>query len=528
MANIKCDKIDLRVPNKCLLENTDLIISEGSKYALIGPNGTGKTTLVKHIATKAWLSIPPDLDVYYVEQEVEADPMTTVFQKVLDSNTNRKKLIQKYNELKNKVEQSDHPSKKDFDDYEKTTEEMRIMNVDKDESIVRYLLFGLGFNTANQDRVTSEFSGGWRMRIALAQALYLKPKLLLLDEPTNHIDLEGVIWLTNYLSKWKNTLIIISHDKNFINEVCDNVIHLHEKKLNYYKGNYDNFLKALGENERHAEKEWNKFDKKIAEMKKKGTKKEIIQGLLKDNKYMQPQKPYRVKMAFSNTNSLNFKEDGIPVIEIRNLTFGYSQESLLFDDISLDISMGDRVAIVGKNGVGKTTFIRTILGQIQPDAGHINIDRRIKIGYYHQHASEALPQDKTPVEYLLGIDGQIGVQSARAFLGCIGLESHLHNAEIKTLSGGQKSRVVFCKLFVEKPHVIFLDEPTNHLDIECIDALIEAINNFEGAVIMISHNVDLIEKTKAHLWELENKEIVELTYDDYYEKVIDEINALLQ
>jgi len=150
------------------------------------------------------------------------------------------------------------------------------MDVDKDESIIRYLLFGLGFRHADQDRATSEFSGGWRMRIALAQALYLKPKLLLLDEPTNHLDLNAAIWLTNYLCNWKNTLIVISHDKTFINEVCDNVIHLHEKKLNYYKGNYDNFLKTLGENERHAEKEWNKLDKKITELKKKGTKGETL------------------------------------------------------------------------------------------------------------------------------------------------------------------------------------------------------------------------------------------------------------
>ena len=528
MSNIKCEGIDLRVPNKCLLENTDLIISEGSKYALIGHNGTGKTTLLKHIAEKAWPTIPNDLNVYYVEQEVEATNIS-VFQTVIDANIERKKLIEKYDALKTLVENSESVSNKDFIKYQQTMEELKIMGVDKDESVVRYLLFGLGFSNSDQDRMTSEFSGGWRMRISLAKGLYLKPKLLLLDEPTNHLDLNAVMWLTSFLrDNWKNTLIVISHDKNFINEVCDNVIHLDKQKLNYYKGNYDNFLKTKKENERHSEKEWSKIEKKVNELKKNGSKKDIIHKLLEGNKYLKPNKPYRVRLAFTEPSNLNFK--GKPVIEIENLTFGYDNDKLLFDDITLGIDLDTRVAIVGKNGVGKTTFIKTILGLIKPTSGSVSIDSRVKIGYYNQHAAEILPLDKTPVEYLLSIDGSIGTgtHGARAFLGSIGLEGNLHNTEMKTFSGGQKARVVFCKLFVEKPHVIFLDEPTNHIDLETIDALIEAINNFKGAIIMITHNVDLIEQTKAHLWELENGQIIESNYDDYHEKVINEINLLLE
>jgi ATP-binding cassette subfamily F protein 1 len=523
MANITCKSISLDVPGKHLLVDTDLIISEGSKYALIGINGSGKSSLLRAISQRRW-DIPPECNLFYVEQEVAADHNLTVFQMVLDANTERRLLIEKYNMLKTIVELTDEASEEEFNEYQLTMEQLKAINADKDESIVRYILYGLGFNEVDQDRPTDEFSGGWRMRISLARALYLKPKLLLLDEPTNHLDLNATIWLTSYLCDvWKNTLIVISHDKHFINDVCDNVIHLYMQKLTYYKGNYDNFLKVSDENRRHLEKEWSKIENRVKEMRKKSVKKQDVDKFIQDNKHLEPPKPYRVRMVFGNVNLIKS-----PVIQIDSLSFGYDEDNLLFNDITVNIDMDSRLAIVGKNGMGKTTFIKVILGKLKPISGSVNVDKRAKIGYYHQHSAEILPAEMTAVEYLLSIGDSIDEQTARQYLGSIGLESKLHNSVLGTLSGGQKARVVFASLFVEKPHIIFLDEPTNHLDIETIDALIDAIKNFNGGVVMITHNIDLIQRTDSTLWEFENGTINETDYDEYHEKVLDEINQLLE
>lgn len=525
MANITCKNISLNVPGKHLLLDTDLVINFGSKYALIGWNGSGKTSLLKAIDQRNW-NIPQDEHIFYVEQEVSANPNLTVFQMVLDANTKRRLLIEQYNNLKDLVENTDNPTEDDFNQYQLAMQQLKAIDADKDESIVRYILYGLGFNENDQNRPTSEFSGGWRMRISLARALYLKPNLLLLDEPTNHLDLNATIWLTNYLSKqWKNTLITISHDKHFINDVCDNVIHLYMKKLTYYKGNYDNFLKTFDENKRHTEKEWAKIENKVKEMRKKSMRKQEVDKYIEDNKHLEPPKPYKVRMIFSNVNLLKS-----PVVQIEDLSFSYDSDesNLLFNDINTTIDMDSRISIVGKNGVGKTTFIKVVLGMLKPLSGSVNIDKRATIGYYHQHSAEILPPNLSAVEYLLSIDPTIEEKTARHYLGSIGLEGNLHNSLVSTLSGGQKARVVFASLFVQKPHIIFLDEPTNHLDLETIDALIEAINNFNGGVVMITHNIDLINRTNCNLWEFENGNIYETDYDEYYEKVIDEINELLE
>jgi ATP-binding cassette subfamily F protein 1 len=526
MENISCKKISLSVPGKTLLINTDLNINEGSKYALIGYNGVGKTTLLRNIFKKSW-KIPKNADIFYVEQEVVADPNKTVFQMVIDANVERRSLLNRYNVLQKLVEVDD-VSDKNFEEYTQVVDQLKVIGADKDESIVRYVLHGLGFEGEDQNRPTSEFSGGWRMRISLARALYLKPQLLLLDEPTNHLDLNAAIWLTTYLSsEWKNTLIVISHDKNFINDVCTNVIHLYKQKLFYYKGNYDKYLKTKAINDRQLEKEWKKVQRRVIEMKNKSVSKKKVNEFLSNYNHLKPTKPYKMNMDFGKVTQLKS-----PVIEITNITFGYDAHDHLFEQINKIIDLGTRVAIVGKNGIGKTTFIKCILSAYNKENqftlanGNINIDRRAKIGYYNQHAADILPLDETPIDYLLSIDSSLGYQDARKFLGSIGLEGNLHKSKIRTLSGGQKSRVVFAGLFVLNPHIIFLDEPTNHLDIETTTALIDGINEFNGGVIMVTHDIELIQETDAKLWELENKKINETFYEEYEDKVLNEMTEL--
>jgi ATP-binding cassette subfamily F protein 1 len=524
MASIKCPNINLQVTGKTLLLDTDLIINKGSKYALIGYNGTGKTSLLKEIQKKNW-GIPLNTDIFYVEQEVEADPNITVVDMVIQANKERSLLMTHYNSLKNIIENSESSySDEDYEKYQQLIEDLRLIGAFKDDALVREVLHGLGFiGRKQQDRPTSEFSGGWRMRISIARALYLKPKYLLLDEPTNHLDLNSTIWLTSYLSdQWKNTLLVVSHDKNFINNVCNNIIHLYQKKLVYYVGNYDQYEKTIKQNTIHQIKEWTKIEKRVNEMKKKGVPKKVISTFLEldKNKQFKPCKPYRVRIPFEEVGHLKS-----PVIAIKNLTFGYDAEHVLFENITRTINMDTRVAIVGKNGVGKTTLLKNILKQIDPSETHIKkgdvcMDKVVRIGYFHQHSTEILPSDMNPVNYLLSLGGFNGIQDVRRYLGRIGLETGLHNSCMEFFSGGQKARVVFASLCICKPHILFLDEPTNNLDIESRDALIEGIVNFDGGVVMITHDIQLIKNTNASLWELENKNINETCYEEYEKKVL--------
>lgn len=439
-------------------------------------------------------------------------------------------MVKKYNKL-SKIVEVGNCTNDQLEEYSELSQKLIQIGAEKDKGFLRKMLIGLGFNREEQDTPTKNFSGGWRMRISLARALYIQPSLLLLDEPTNHLDLNATIWLTDYLSsKWKNTLIIVSHDKNFLNEVSTDIIHLSQMKLTYYKGNYDTFINGYGNYLRNLEKEYIKIQKRIKEMKKKSVPKKEDKELLQKSltsKLQQIscclQKPYRVKF-FNNYELDNLSP---PIIQVKGLNFGYTEDKLILYDIYLDITMGTRLAIVGKNGIGKSTLMKILLGEIKIDNKDaeeiIYMNNRLRISYYHQHSSDILPLDKTPIEYVHELDPKLEQQEIRKYLGSIGLEGKLHNKPMKIFSGGQKARVVFVTLYLNKPHIIFLDEPTNHLDIETINALIESINNFEGGVVMITHNIDLIERTDCELLELEDKKLYKTDIEEYQQDILEEI-----
>ena len=522
--NIIIENITVGVTNKQLINNSDLRITNQNKYGLIGRNGSGKTTLLRWISDRKF-DIPNEIDILYVEQEVKADKIKTVFQTVIEANKERYVLMKRTITLKKMIDsdKGDKLSDKIYEEYNEAHQKLLQMNAYKDESIVRRILNGLGFTKEEQEQPTANFSGGWRMRISLARALYLKPTLLLLDEPTNHLDLNANIWLTDYLAnEWKNTLIVVSHDMGFLNDVCTSMIHLENCRLTYYKGNYDSFRKNYENNLRHLEKEWGKIQRRIKEMKNKSTPKKIVNEFLENNMDKEPPKPYRVRIIFNNVPIIK-----TPVIQVENLTFGYNDDKILMDNVDLSVDMGDRYAIVGKNGVGKSTLIKLIMGKLKPMKGTIIIERRARIGYYHQHSSDILPLDQTAVEYLHSINSELKEHDIRKYLGSIGLEGKLHTKKMSILSGGQKARVSFASVLAIKPHVLVLDEPTNHLDIETISALIDGINKFNGGVIMITHNIDLIQKTDAILLELKDQELIKMDFDDYYDKVLEEINDIV-
>lgn len=493
--------ISVEVPGKKLINECDFTIIRGQKYGVIGKNGEGKTQLLHHVTTIFD-------DVFYVNQSFNYDHNKTIYDIVLDANVKRAALLQRLEAL----QQEDIV---DLEEYNNVDVKLRQIDYTKDESIIRKILHGLGFCLTDQNKPFSYFSGGWRMRVNLARGLYMKPTILLLDEPNNHLDLNALIWLTDYLTNvWKKTLLVVSHDTHFLN-LCTNIIHLENKTLTFYQGNYDSYVKQYSLRLHEMGKKWNQVQKDIKNMRKKNFPKEKVDHFIKLNAHLEPQKPYVVKIK------LKQPMHDIIKLELDNISYGY--DALLFSNINLSVRNNDKITIVGPNGVGKSSLINIIAGRLVPVIGTVKRDDYIKIGVYNQHSTDELPADICPVAYL--INKGIEEFEARKILGSVGLEGKLHLHAIGTLSGGQKARVALAELIVSNPDILLLDEITNNLDTTSINSLIDAINNFMGVVIMVSHNIDLIQKTDATVYKLEKDKLQQIDFDDYYEDVLNTINT---
>lgn len=356
------------------------------------------------------------------------------------------------------------------------------------ESRARRILFGLGFDAEMQVRPTRFFSGGWRMRISLARALFMEPTLLMLDEPTNHLDLNAVIWLDDYLQKWKKTLLVVSHDQDFLNSVCQEILHLEQKKLVVYKGNYDNFKELEATRHKQLIKDWEKQEKKLRELKAKGLTKENAEKAQLKAKSREPgARSKKQEAAAASSGGTESAESQVtllarpreyvvvfsfptvvhlspPILEVRDVNFRYAPHlPWLFRGLNFGLDMSSRVCIVGPNGSGKSTIIKLITEEVTPPEGEVRRNPRLRIGTYNQHFVDRLPMEDTPVEYLLRKFEDENYQSVRNKLGKYGLEGHAHTIPIRDLSGGQKARVVFVELSLMQPHLLFLDEPTNNL-----------------------------------------------------------------
>lgn len=529
-TDIVISNFSISAYGKELFKNTDLSIINKNKYALIGPNGQGKTTLLVHLV-KRKLPIPKNIDIFMVEQEIDCS-IKTVLQSVLESNSYLVKLKNRQNKLNNLERDL---SEKEIEDYNKISTELENFKFDTFEPKAKKILYGLGFDNSMQTKSTETYSGGWRMRISIAKALFMEPEILLLDEPTNHLDLNTVIWLQEYLLLWKKTLVIISHNQDFINSICTNVIHIRNKQIEQYKGNYDDFCKMLEQKKLVELKNWEKQEKKLVELKKNNSNKKAEQLIVKNDKKAQRKKitnkennepvinklvkpkDYIVKFSFMNPSIIEHN-----LITIDNVSFSYDNSTDLFHNLSLGISPDERICIVGPNGVGKSTLLKLMMGDLVPTLGNIDINRKLRIGKYSQHSVDNIPNDLTPVSLLQKIDTNLSIQEARRCLGNYGLEAHAHLIENKDLSGGQKARVQFALINILKPHAIFLDEPTNHLDIESINALITAINNYKGAIVIISHDSKLIEETNCQLYICKKKSCIKFNgdFEDYKEYII--------
>ncbi|KAL2511557.1 ABC transporter F family member 4 [Abeliophyllum distichum] len=560
-ANVKditIDNFSVSARGKELLKNASVKISHGKRYGLVGPNGMGKSTLLKLLAWRK-IPVPKNIDVLLVEQEVVGDDRTAL-QAVVSANEELVKLRQEVASLQNISADTNEDNENDDangDDVgEKLAElyeKLQLIGSDSAEAQASKILAGLGFTKNMQDRATRSFSGGWRMRISLARALFVQPTLLLLDEPTNHLDLRAVLWLEEYLSRWKKTLVVVSHDRDFLNTVCNELIHLHDLKLHFYRGNFNEFESGYEQRRKEMNKKFEIYDKQVKAARRSGNRvqqekvrdrakfaaakeasKNKSKGKVDEDEPVReaPQKwrDYTVEFHFPEPTELT-----PPLLQLIEVSFSYpNREDFKLSNVDVGIDMGTRVAIVGPNGAGKSTLLNLLAGDLVPTEGEVRRSQKLRIGRYSQHFVDLLIMDETPVQYLLRLhpdqEGLSKQEAVRAKLGKFGLPSHNHLTPIAKLSGGQKARVVFTSISMSKPHILLLDEPTNHLDMQSIDALADALDEFTGGVVLVSHDSRLISRVcedeeKSEIWLVENGTVETFpgSFDEYKEELIKEI-----
>lgn len=515
--NFVIDPVNISYGKLVVLENTKFIIEYGKHYALVGKNGIGKTSLLNAISNRQ-LAIPEKLDIIYVRQE-EPESNRTILDVLLSSDEVLYVQNKKLHELEILIHNTDVDDDI-LDEYNNLSQKIG-SDYDKSKSRAQKILYGLGFNIDDQYKMVNIFSGGWRMRISLAKALFMTPTLLILDEPTNHLDLNANIWLMEYLKTYPKTILLVSHDKFFIDEVCSTIIHIDNKKLNYYRGNtYDQFQKQFKLEQEKIKKEWLLFEKKIISMRKSKKSPSEIDTFINNSLVIKPEKDYVVKINFLEPNIIKGS-----YASLENITFSYA-DKIIFENLNLSVNAGSRMAIVGKNGVGKSTLLKLLVGELTTNKGDVFKSSSLKIGYYNQHFEESLPFDITPVEYLMNLNTDIDITLGHKYLSLFGLEPVNHLTKINDLSGGQKARVKFASFGVMRPHLLVLDEPSNHLDIVAMDSLITALNNFKGAIILVTHNFDMITRLNCELWTVNNNKLFKYPYNytKYIQQIYNEFN----
>lgn len=555
-TDVKVHNLTVRAKGKILLENASLTIAAGRRYGLVGPNGRGKSTLLKLLARRN-IPVPENIDVLLVEQEVVGSEQSALEAVVaadvelMELREEEKQLVEKLNKPEEQGPEfnADDATARLNEVYDRMGE----LGSSTAEARASKILYGLGFTPIKQRNPTSSFSGGWRMRISLARALYIQPTLLLLDEPTNHLDLRAVLWLEEYLQRWKKTLIVVSHDRDFLNTVTTDIIHLHDLKLIGYKGNFAQFEEMYEQKRREVNKAFEKYEKQLKAAKQSGKNAKANQEKVKNFASKQQASKAKArgmedesgpsdqpKKWSDYTVTFHFPEPPElkpPLLQLVDADFKYpGREDFGMSGLNLGIDMGSRVAIVGPNGAGKSTLMNLLNGELTPVAGEMRKSQSLHIGRYNQHFVDQLSYDVNPVEYLMSRFPKAGLkpEGMRAMLGRFGLSGAHHLTPICKLSGGQKARVVFAAIALEEPHILLLDEPTNNLDMQSIDALCDAIEAFPGGVVVISHDAQLLAKLcedeeKAEVWVVEDGElrIYPGDFDDYRDELIREITAEL-
>ncbi|XP_045117289.1 ATP-binding cassette sub-family F member 2-like [Portunus trituberculatus] len=527
--DIKIDNFSITFHGSEMLQDTKLELNCGRRYGLIGSNGCGKSTLLATLANRE-VPIQKHIDIFHLVREMPASDKTAL-QCVMEVDEERIRLEALAEELASS--EDDETQEQLMDIYDRLED----LGADQAEAKAAFILHGLGFTHIMMEKKCKDFSGGWRMRIALARALYVKPHLLLLDEPTNHLDLDACVWLEGELAKYKRILVIISHSQDFLNGVCSNVIHMDKKKLKYYGGNYDAFVRTRLELLENQMKQYQWEQDQIAHMKNYIAR--FGHGSAKLARQAQSKEKTLAKMVAGGLTekvsrdrclTFFFPDCGTippPVIMVQNVSFRYSDNTpFIYNDLEFGIDLDTRLALVGPNGAGKSTLLKLLYGELNPTTGMIRKNTHLRIARYHQHLHELLDLDVSPLDYMMKQFPELKERDeVRKIIGRYGLTGKQQVSPIRQLSDGQRCRVVFAWLAHQAPHLLLLDEPTNHLDMDTIDALAEAVNDFQGGLVLVSHDFRLISQVAEEIWICENQTVTKwegdiLSYKEMLKKKV--------
>lgn len=509
--DIQVSNFTITYGGRVLLDGAELRLAYGRRYGLVGRNGIGKTTLLKHMATFDIEGFPKHHRVLHVKQEVTSSAQS-VLEVVLDSDVERSELLRREKALIEQqriVGESETSTTKDMEAlvHELTLvyERMEIIGVATAEARASEILTGLRFSDEMQRSSTDSLSGGWRMRVALAGALFIQPDLLMLDEPTNHLDLEAVLWLESYLQTYPHTILLVSHDRAFLNEVCNDIIRFADQKLQYFRGNYDSYESTRREMLLVQQRQHDAQVAKVAHMQEfvdkfryNANRAALVQSRIKAIERETIVDAVEEEAEFSFT-FIDSGQLGRPIIQIEGVTFGYGTEAL-FKDVHLNIDQQSRIALVGPNGCGKSTLLNLIQNKITPWEGLVRLNSSLRIGIFTQHHLDSFDLTKSALQNLTARWPLVPEQELRSHLGKYEISGNDALKPMKFTSGGQKSRVAFAALTYTKPHVVIMDEPTNHLDLGAIHALAEALKSFSGGVVVISHDQHFITSVCSEIW----------------------------
>jgi ATP-binding cassette subfamily F protein 3 len=516
---LSINNLTYRIAGRELFEDATVTLPTGSKTGFVGKNGTGKTTLFHllrgNISPDAGsIELTKKARIGAVAQEAPASEVS-VLDVVLAADTERAALMKEAETVTDPDRISEVYTR--LADIDAHTAEARASSI----------LKGLGFENDRQNAPTHELSGGWRMRVALAGVLFSQPDLLLLDEPTNYLDLEGTLWLEKYLATYPYTVFMISHDRDLLNKSVSSIIHLEHRKLTFYKGNYDTFEATRRMQMELNNKSREKSLDQVAHMQKfvdrfraSATKAKQAQARIKMIEKLKPPAAMFDEYSAPFTFQQPKDDQAMPMITLESVSAGYGDKKIL-KNINMRIDPEDRIALIGVNGNGKSTFAKLLAGDIRPMGGEMRKGKKLEIAHFAQHQMDKLKPEQTPLEHVTDLMPYDGEAKRRSRLSQMGLTKSRMDTLAKNLSGGERARLLMGLITFSGPGMMILDEPTNHLDIDSRDALVHALNDYEGAVLIISHDRHLVEATCDKLWIAEGGTIKELDEDlDSYQRSI--------